>query len=283
MISNNTYYELFASYTVPDHNRVGYWVDLGANSKGKVIKTYNENLKKWVKVTDATSEDAVAPFIGNNGNWWIDNRDTGVSASGQPPFIGNNDNWFTYDSSGNPVDTGKSSKGTPGDKGQDGKGFAILGYYTTLDALQSAISNPSAGDAYGVGSSMPYDIYIYDSVSNSWLNNGAIQGAKGEPGEKGEMGPAGKDATINGLNAINIVEGDNISITQTGNTLTINSEYKGAEIEEVLDKFANGKVGTISAVNTNENVDDPEMQYVTKQELDNALTQAITTTLNTEV
>ena len=56
MISNNAYYELFASYTVPDHNRVGYWVDLGANSKGKVIKTYNENLKKWVKVTDATSE-----------------------------------------------------------------------------------------------------------------------------------------------------------------------------------------------------------------------------------
>ena len=87
MISNNTYYELFASYTVPDPNRVGYWVDLGANSKGKVIKTYNENLKKWVKVTDATSEDAVAPFIGNNGNWWIDNRDTGIFASGRPPFV----------------------------------------------------------------------------------------------------------------------------------------------------------------------------------------------------
>lgn len=162
MISNNTYYELFASYTVPDPNRVGYWVDLGANSKGKVIKTYNENLKKWVKVTDATSEDAVAPFIGNNGNWWIDNRDTGIFASGRPPFIGNNDNWFTYDSSGNPVDTGKSSKGAPG-----------------------------------------------------------LQGPAGVKGDKGETGPAGKDATINGLTTINIVEGDNISITQTGNTLTI--------------------------------------------------------------
>ena len=162
MIKNSAYYELFASYTVPDPNRVGYWVDLGANSKGKVIKTYNENLKKWVKVTDATSEDAVAPFIGNNGNWWIDNRDTGIFASGRPPFIGNNDNWFTYDSSGNPVDTGKSSKGAPG-----------------------------------------------------------LQGPAGVKGDKGETGPAGKDATINGLTTINIVEGDNISITQTGNTLTI--------------------------------------------------------------
>lgn len=41
--------------------------------------------------------------------------------------------------------------------------------------------------------------------------------------------------------------------------MSYNSKYKGAEVEEALDKFANGKVGTISAVDTNESVDEPEM------------------------
>lgn len=87
MIVNNAYYELFASYTVPNHNQVGYWIDLGANSKGKIVKVYNENIRQWVKVLDASSEDAVAPFIGSNGNWWVDNRDTGVPASGKTHML----------------------------------------------------------------------------------------------------------------------------------------------------------------------------------------------------
>lgn len=41
--------------------------------------------------------------------------------------------------------------------------------------------------------------------------------------------------------------------------MSYNSKYKGAEVEEALDKFANGKVGTISAVDTNDSVDEPEM------------------------
>lgn len=101
MIKNNVYCEFFASYMVPNSNEVGYWIDLGANSKGKVIKVYNPDIKSWVKLTDATSEDAVAPFIGSNGNWWIDNRDTGIPASGKSPIIGENGNWWVFDSAYN--------------------------------------------------------------------------------------------------------------------------------------------------------------------------------------
>lgn len=112
MIKNNVYYEFFASYMVPNSNEVGYWIDLGANSKGKVIKVYNPDIKSWVKLTDATSEDAVAPFIGSNGNWWIDNRDTGVSASGKSPIIGENGNWWIFDSAYNEyVDSGYTAFG----------------------------------------------------------------------------------------------------------------------------------------------------------------------------
>lgn len=112
MIKNNVYYGFFASYMVPNSNEVGYWIDLGANSKGKVIKVYNPDIKSWVKLTDATSEDAVAPFIGSNGNWWIDNRDTGIPASGKSPIIGENGNWWVFDSALNEyADTGATAYG----------------------------------------------------------------------------------------------------------------------------------------------------------------------------
>jgi len=101
MIKNNVYYEFFASYTVPNSNEVGYWIDLGANSKGKVIKVFNPDIKSWVKLTETTSEDAVAPKIGSNGNWWVDNRDTGIEATGKNPYIGENGNWYVFDSISN--------------------------------------------------------------------------------------------------------------------------------------------------------------------------------------
>lgn len=68
-------------------------------------------------------------------------------------------------------------------KGQPGNGFKILGYYSTVSALTSSVASPSVGDAYGVGASEPYDIYIFDGVTGKWINNGQLQGAQGKPGE----------------------------------------------------------------------------------------------------
>ena len=59
-------------------------------------------------------------------------------------------------------------------KGDTGNGLTILDYYSTFEELTSAIPNPSAGDAYGVGDETSYDIYIY-SPSKGWTNNGALQ------------------------------------------------------------------------------------------------------------
>ena len=112
MLKHNTYYEFFASMTVPNPDQVGYWIDLGANSKGKVIKVYNSNTKQWVKLTDVTSEDAVSPYIGSNGNWYVDNGDKGISDTGKNPYIGNNSHWFVYDGTNKKyIDTGIYAKG----------------------------------------------------------------------------------------------------------------------------------------------------------------------------
>ena len=97
MIKNNVYYEWYASVSVPNPELVGYWIDLGADSKGRIIKTYNHDLKRWVVLFDVSKDDYVPPFIGSNGNWWVDNRDTGVSATSSSPYIGDNNHWFVYD------------------------------------------------------------------------------------------------------------------------------------------------------------------------------------------
>ena len=69
-----------------------------------------------------------------------------------------------------------------GAKGETGRGFAILGYFQTVDALTSGIQAPQSGDAYGVGKTEPYDIYIWDGTTSSWVNNGRLQGAAGKNG-----------------------------------------------------------------------------------------------------
>ena len=112
MVKNNVYYEWFASITVPNPDQVGYWVDLGADSKGRVIKVYNRDIEKWVVLFDVSKDDYVPPFIGSNGNWWVDNRDTGVKATAETPYIGENDHWFTYDPINKVyVDTGIEARG----------------------------------------------------------------------------------------------------------------------------------------------------------------------------
>lgn len=93
-------------------------------------------------------------------------------------------------------DTGE--QGPKGPKGDTGKGLTILDYFDDLEALQAAVQSPEEGDAYGIGTSEPYDIYIY-SPTKGWVNNGKLQGAKGDKGDKGDkgntgaQGPAGAD------------------------------------------------------------------------------------------
>jgi len=83
-------------------------------------------------------------------------------------------------------------------------GFAIKGYYASLAALQAAVADPAPGDAYGVGESAPYTIYVYDGVSAAWLSNGRLEGPAGPagpvgpPGPAGAAGPAGQDFMILG-------------------------------------------------------------------------------------
>ena len=135
---------------------------------------------------------------------WVDEvlraaADAETAVSKMPYVDETTGNWFKWDATaGAFADTGVAATGPQGEtgpagpKGDTGKGFKVLGYYGTkaaLDAAQKATA--AAGDAYGVGTAEPYDIYIFDGITGEFINNGPLQGAKGDTGPEGPQGPKG--------------------------------------------------------------------------------------------
>lgn len=57
----------------------------------------------------------------------------------------------------------------------NGEGIKIISHFDTLEELEAAVKSPNAGDAYSVGSSLPYNLYIYDFLSTEWRDYGAIR------------------------------------------------------------------------------------------------------------
>ena len=85
MVVNDNNPKIWASLTAPNPNDVTYWVDLTADPYGNIIKFYDENDEQWYNLTSPTSDYAVYPYIGPNGNWFIENRDSGIRAQGDVP------------------------------------------------------------------------------------------------------------------------------------------------------------------------------------------------------
>lgn len=98
----------------------------------------------------------------------------------------------------------KGEKGEKGDKGDTGASFKISEIFDTYEELK-AVENPSAGDAYGVGSNKDYDIYVY-SPTKGWVNNGAISL------DINEQTPNFKEATGIEIDNINIESATTISV-----------------------------------------------------------------------
>lgn len=84
-------------------------------------------------------------------------------------------------------------QGERGPQGDVGSGIKIMGYYSTLTELEDEHPSADVGDAYGVGSSAPYTVYIY---TDRWVDNGLVQGVQGPQGERGPQGEQGIQGPI---------------------------------------------------------------------------------------
>ena len=108
-------------------------------------------------------------------------------------------------------------QGEKGEKGDTGSGFAVLGYFANVSLLQTNVTNPSAGDAYGVGENEPYDIYIWDGKNFQWVNNGPLQGAKGDKGETGAA--AGFGTPTAEVTSLDFNEAPTVSVEASGTNI----------------------------------------------------------------
>ena len=116
----------------------------------------------------------------------------------------------------------KGDTGEQGLKGEDGKGLTILGYYSSVSNLSSAVFNPNVGDIYGIGSAPPYNLYAWDG--NEWVDNGQLQGAKGDKGDTGERGPKGDTGTngTNGISCTHFWNGTILTVTSASGSSSAN-------------------------------------------------------------
>ena len=256
MIKNNVYYEWFASITVPNPDQVGYWIDLGADSKGRIIKVYNHDIEKWIVLFDVSKDDYVPPFIGSNGNWWVDNRDTGVKATAETPYIGDNDHWFTYDPINKVyVDTGIEARGL------SAYDIAVkLGFKGSEQDWIDSLSKASEDAA----------IAALDAANKAnEAADKADQAVKEIEGIVDDAIAATDKAEEIASNPPKIVDGDwwiydydtkqyvNTGIAAIGDAFTYKKEYPSVEAMEADWGTADVKLGEYVLINTN-NVEDPD-------------------------
>lgn len=256
MVKNNVYYEWFASITVPNPDQVGYWVDLGADSKGRIIKVYNRDIEKWVVLFDVSKDDYVPPFIGSNGNWWVDNRDTGVKATAEAPYIGENDHWFTYDPINKVyVDTGIEARGL------SAYDIAVkLGFKGSEQDWIDSLSKASEDAAIAALEAANKANEAADKA------NQAIEEIEGIVDDA--IAATDKAEEI-ASNPPKIVDGDwwiynyetkqyvNTGIAAIGDAFTYKKEYPSIEAMEADWGTADVKLGEYVLINTN-NVEDPD-------------------------
>lgn len=256
MVKNNVYYEWFASITVPNPDQVGYWVDLGADSKGRIIKVYNRDIEKWIVLFDVSKDDYVPPFIGSNGNWWVDNRDTGVKATAEAPYIGENDHWFTYDPINKVyVDTGIEARGL------SAYDIAVkLGFEGSEQDWIDSLSKASEDAA----------VAALDAANKAnEAADRANQAVEEIEGIVDDAIAATDKAEEIASNPPKIVDGDwwiydydtkqyvNTGIAAIGDAFTYKKEYPSVEAMEADWGTADVKLGEYVLINTN-NVEDPD-------------------------
>ena len=141
----------------------------GADGREVSLRVANNYIQWRYPDTEWTNLVALSELKGKQG-------DKGAVGAHFTPSVSDDGvlSWTNNGGLGNPQPV--NIRGPQGVQGEQGRGFTILGYYDTLAILQSSVLAPNGGDAYGVGTTPPYEIYIWDAVNGQWKPNGKLSG-----------------------------------------------------------------------------------------------------------
>ena len=140
-------------------------------------------------------------------------------------------------------------------------GFIPLYFYADLAALKAAVTAPSVGDMYGVGSAAPYTYYVYNG--SDWVNQGTFQGeqgADGEPGANGKDGisPSAAVTKTGKVSTLTVIDGSGTTLVEINDGADGAPGKDGAAGAAGADGFSptvtvtkSGKVATITATDKN--------------------------------
>ena len=124
-----------------------------------------------MEVHNADGLNGITPHIGENGNWWIGTKDTGVHAQGAKgengltPYIGENGNWFVGD-----VDLGVKAQGEQGEQGEQG----IQGEQGK-SAYEQAVEGGFVGTEQEFTDALNGNVKGIDALLNAYDENIAMQ------------------------------------------------------------------------------------------------------------
>ena len=178
------------------------------------------------------------PFIGENGNWWIGDTDTGIPATGDKgengltPFIGTNGNWWIGD-----TDTGIPATG---DKGEDGL-TPYIGSNGNWWIGGTDTGIPATGDKGETGQTGANGLTPYIGTNGNWWIGSADTGiraagqngkggADGKDGQDGKDGADGKDG-LDGIGIADLVINENgeLVVTLTDGTVKNLGKVTGSD------------------------------------------------------
>ena len=95
-------------------------------------------------------------------------------------------------------------QGPKGEKGDDGTSFTIV---ATVASVVDLPTSAPEGEAYFVGTVAPRDVYTFDALTHSWVNQGKLQGPQGPQGPTGPQGATGAQGP-QGIQGIQGPKGD---------------------------------------------------------------------------